>query len=58
VVCTDEHVRSDPTLLSMDEVLDRADVLVIGAPHAAYAQLDTTRPVIDVWNLLGRGVRV
>lgn len=56
VLCTDPFVKSDPNLLPLEEVLERADVLVIGAPHSAYASLKPRQPVIDVWNLLGHGV--
>jgi UDP-N-acetyl-D-mannosaminuronic acid dehydrogenase len=56
VLCTDPHVTVDETLLGLDEVLERADVLVIAAPHAEYASLRTERPVVDIWNLLGNGV--
>jgi UDP-N-acetyl-D-mannosaminuronic acid dehydrogenase len=58
VVCTDPYVRDDPDLLTLDEVLQRADLLIIGAPHKAYADLDVEKPVVDIWNLLGRGVQV
>jgi UDP-N-acetyl-D-mannosaminuronic acid dehydrogenase len=56
VLCTDPHVTVDDTLLGLDEVLERADVLVIAAPHPEYASLRTERPVVDIWNLLGNGV--
>ena len=58
VLCTDPYVTTDPDLLPLDEVLDRSDVLVIGAPHEAYRHLATDKPVVDIWNLLGTGVRV
>lgn len=58
VVCTDDRVSSDPTLLPVEEVLDRADVLVIGAPHPEYRDLATTTPVVDIWNLRGQGTVV
>lgn len=58
VLTTDPYVSVDPTLRPLGEVLDRADVLVIGAPHAEYRDLRTTTPVADVWNLLGNGVVV
>ena len=58
VVCTDPHVSTDPSLLPLETVLARADLLVIGAPHAAYRGLRTERPVVDVTDLLGRGVLV
>ncbi len=58
VLCTDPCVTVDPTLLPLDEVLDRADLLVVGAPHPAYESLKVDVPVIDVWNVAGQGVIV
>jgi len=56
VLCTDPYVRTDSELMDLDEVLSRADVLVIGAPHSVYRDLDTDVPVIDIWNLRHEGV--
>jgi UDP-N-acetyl-D-mannosaminuronic acid dehydrogenase len=56
VLCTDPLVSADPVLLPLDEVLTRADLLVIGAPHPEYRGLSPRQPVADIWNLLGRGV--
>ncbi|MER5703097.1 nucleotide sugar dehydrogenase [Micromonospora sp. NPDC002296] len=56
-LCTDPYVADD-RILPLDEVLRRADLLVIAAPHADYADLDTDQPLIDMWGLTGRGVRV
>jgi UDP-N-acetyl-D-mannosaminuronic acid dehydrogenase len=58
VLCTDPYVVVDPDLLPLDEVIERSDLLVIGAPHDAYKDLDTSKPVVDIWNVAGRGVRV
>lgn len=58
VLCTDPFVTDDQSLLSFEEVVDRSDVLVIGAPHSAYRTFSTSKPVIDVWNLLGKGTVV
>ena len=58
VLCTDPYVTSDPHLVPLKSVLERADLLVITAPHAVYADLRPSVPVVDVWNLLGQGVRV
>jgi UDP-N-acetyl-D-mannosaminuronic acid dehydrogenase len=58
VLCTDPYVTTDPQLRPLEEVLARADLLIIGAPHPDYADLATTKPVADIWNLLGRGVRI
>ena len=56
VLCTDPYVADDPDLTSLDDVLALADVLVIGAPHSEYTSITPRVPVIDVWNLFGRGV--
>jgi UDP-N-acetyl-D-mannosaminuronic acid dehydrogenase len=58
VLCADPYVTTDPRLLPQDEVVARADLLVIAAPHPQYRDLATTKPVADIWNILGRGVIV
>jgi UDP-N-acetyl-D-mannosaminuronic acid dehydrogenase len=58
VLTTDPYVTCDPNLTPLDEVLEQADLLVVATPHRAYAELDPTQPVVDVWNLYGRGVQV
>ena len=58
VLCTDPYVEVDPDLVPLDEVLERADFLIIGAPHKIYADIETDLRVVDVWNLLGDGARV
>lgn len=55
VLCTDEYVTNDETLRSLEEVIDLSDILIIGAPHNRYKEVRTTKPTIDVWNLLGNG---
>jgi UDP-N-acetyl-D-mannosaminuronic acid dehydrogenase len=58
VLATDPYVSTDQTLLPLEQVLAEADLLIIAAPHNAYRELDTSLPVVDVWNLLGQGTRV
>ena len=58
MLCTDPYVTVDPDLAPLDEVVARADLLVIGAPHRVYADLALDAPVIDIWDLRGDGVRV
>lgn len=58
VVCTDPFVTTDPQLIPLEDVLERSDVLFVGTPHAAYRDLDPGQPVVDVWNVLGRGVLI
>src|SRR5439155_21881010 len=55
VLCTDAYIP-DPTFLPLEEVVARADLLIIGAPHHCYRALEAGgKPVIDIWNLLGQG---
>jgi UDP-N-acetyl-D-mannosaminuronic acid dehydrogenase len=58
VLCTDPYVTVDPDLLPLDAVLRESDLLIICSPHKHYAELQTTVPVIDIWNLRGEGVLV
>jgi UDP-N-acetyl-D-mannosaminuronic acid dehydrogenase len=58
VYCTDPHVTVDPSLLPLDDVIAKSDLLIIGAPHSEYAALATDKPVIDIWNIRGQGVAV
>jgi len=58
VLCTDPYVTTDPALLPLDEVLARSDLLVIAAPHPDYRGLVIDKPVADIWDVLGRGVRI
>ena len=55
VVMTDPYVTVDANLISLEQTLAESDVLIIGAPHKIYKDLKTTKPVIDIWNLLGNG---
>jgi UDP-N-acetyl-D-mannosaminuronic acid dehydrogenase len=58
VLCTDPYVTVDDDLAPLDQVLEQSDLLVIGAPHAEYRDIEVDVPVVDVWNLLGKGVVV
>jgi len=57
VLCTDPYVR-DERLVPLDDVLARADVLIVAAPHPEYRDLATDKPVADMWGITGRGVRI
>ncbi len=58
VLCTDPYVKNDPRLVPLQQVMDDSDLLVIAAPHPEYRDLVTDKPVADMWNVLGKGVRV
>jgi UDP-N-acetyl-D-mannosaminuronic acid dehydrogenase len=56
VLCTDPLVTADPELLPIEDVLARADLLVVGTPHTCYRNLAADQPVADIWGVTGRGV--
>jgi UDP-N-acetyl-D-mannosaminuronic acid dehydrogenase len=58
VLTADPYVTVDPRLLPQEEVIARSDLLVIATPHVQYRGLVTDKPVADIWNVLGSGVRV
>ena len=58
VVCADPYVTVDPGLISQEDLLAQSDVVIIGAPHGAYRDLQTDVPIVDIWGVTGRGVRV
>jgi UDP-N-acetyl-D-mannosaminuronic acid dehydrogenase len=58
VLTADPYVTVDPRLLPQEEVIARSDLLVIATPHPQYRGLVTDKPVADIWNVLGSGVRV
>ena len=58
VLTTDPYATSDQHLLPISEVLERSDLIIIGAPHAIYQTMAFNQPVIDVWNLRGNGSSV
>lgn len=57
VLCTDPYVTVDEDLAPLDQVLEQADLLVIGAPHRPYAHLAPAVPVFDIWNVVNAGTR-
>ena len=57
VLCHDPYVQ-DPDLSPLADVL-RSDVLIIGAPHHAYRDVELNgHDVVDIWGVLNRGIRL
>ncbi|HEX7708341.1 MAG TPA: nucleotide sugar dehydrogenase [Thermoanaerobaculia bacterium] len=56
VFCTDPHVKDDQ-LIALDEVLAQSDVIIVGAPHPQYRDLQFRdgQHVVDIWNSFGKG---
>jgi UDP-N-acetyl-D-mannosaminuronic acid dehydrogenase len=57
-MATDPYVTSDQDLWPLEDVLARCDLIVIGAPHRVYADIDISQPVVDIWNVRGHGVHI
>ena len=58
MLCTDPYVTVDADLLPLEEVLARGRPARSSARRTRqYRDLDTDKPVVDVWNLLGHGQR-
>jgi len=55
VFMSDPYVSLDPDLVSLDSLIMDSDILIIAAPHNIYKQIETTKPIIDIWNLLDSG---
>jgi UDP-N-acetyl-D-mannosaminuronic acid dehydrogenase len=51
VLCTDPFV-DDTELTPLAEVLDKADLLIVGTPHNDYRGLKCRQPLIDVTNTI------
>ncbi len=52
---TDEFAK-DPTFIPAQELMDKCDIVIVGAPHSTYRKLkipEGTR-VIDLWSLFGK----
>jgi UDP-N-acetyl-D-mannosaminuronic acid dehydrogenase len=58
VLCTDVYI-DDPAFRPLDEVIERSDILILGAPHREYGGLviPASKTMVDVWNFLGQGTR-
>ena len=58
VLCTDPYV-ADERVVPLGDVLRDSEVFVLGAPHAAYRGLEVDgRDVVDVWGVMGGGIRL
>ncbi len=58
VLTCDPYVKNDEDLVSEEEVIAGSDLLIISAPHARYKDLETEKPIVDIWNLRGNGSEV
>lgn len=53
VLCSDPYIQ-DPEFVSLDVLVERSDLVVVGVPHRQYRDLRVDpAKVVDVWNLIG-----
>lgn len=57
VICSDPYVQ-DSRLVPLEEILERADIVIIATPHSEYKNLKFKGPIIDIWNQMGEGVLI
>lgn len=55
VYMSDPYVSLDPNLVTLERLVKDSDILIIATPHSIYKQIETTKPIIDIWNLLDSG---
>lgn len=56
-LCNDPYI-SDDRFSPLDQVLAKADLLVVAAPHPEYKNLATDKPMADMWGITGRGMKI
>ena len=56
-LCSDPYI-TDERFTPLEDVLERADLLIVAAPHPEYRDLVTDKPVADIWGVTGRGTRI
>ena len=54
VLCADPHMFDDPSFVTQEELLEKSDIVVIGAPHTAYKSLEISQPLFDIWKIVGQ----
>jgi UDP-N-acetyl-D-mannosaminuronic acid dehydrogenase len=57
VLMSDPLVK-DKRFIDYEEILEKSDILIIGAPHSSYKDLKINKPLIDIWNITGNGVLI
>lgn len=56
VLCSDVYI-AEQDFVSAEELVRRSDVVVLGAPHREYRDLEISEEkiAVDIWNMWGRG---
>lgn len=55
VLCHDPYIK-DPRFASLDEIKEKADIIVLATPHSIYKNEKWAgKEVVDMWNFYGKG---
>jgi UDP-N-acetyl-D-mannosaminuronic acid dehydrogenase len=57
VIFSDPFVIDDRNI-PQERLLADADLIIIGAPHSAYKNLETSKEVIDIWSIRNKSVLI
>jgi nucleotide sugar dehydrogenase len=59
VLCSDPYVEH-PSFVSKEELIERSDIIIIATPHKEYKDIvvDSSKKVVDIWNILGNGGKI
>ena len=57
VLMSDPFVK-DLRLVPMDQLIEDSDLIIIATPHTSYLGLEINKPIVDVWDVLGRGLLI
>lgn len=51
VLCSDPYVTTDTSLVPLNEAIERAEIIILGAPHSVYKdlQIPAGKDIVDVW---------
>jgi UDP-N-acetyl-D-mannosaminuronic acid dehydrogenase len=49
---SDPFVKGENRLISLEDLIEKCDIIIIGAPHSQYSLIKFHKHVVDVWNLL------
>ena len=55
VLMSDPYVTVDQNLVPLENLIETSDILIVAAPHSLYRNIETSKPIVDIWNLLGKG---
>lgn len=57
VLCSDPYVESIH-FININELLEKSDVIILATPHEQYKNIETDKPIVDIWNFLGKGIGI